>query len=142
MATPPAASSSSQAWLAWLGTGMRCAMLLPCVAVATVAVLSVRAPSVPEAVRNPSAFATERGMRTVAQLAQAPHPVGSAEHRRVQALIRAMLQDLDLEVLTLPATSCSELAGQLRCAEVTNIVGRLAGTGNGDAILLDAHTGG
>lgn len=140
MASPPTADRAADTWLASLGTGLRGAMLVPSLAVAMLAVLSVRAPSAAEMQQSASPFSTERAMRTVAQIAVAPHPVGSAEHRRVQALIRGVLEDLDLETRTLVSTSCTELAGQVRCAQVTNLVARLPGTGNGDAIVLDTHT--
>jgi hypothetical protein len=101
-------------------------------------VLGVLPPSRPEPVpanAPAAAFSSERAMAHVHQIAQRPHPVGSADHDRVRDYIRAQFSRLGLK------TSVQSGVGSYRgdSSRVENIVARLAGTDNTRPVMLVAH---
>lgn len=78
--------------------GVRLA-LLPLVVFASVALaLWANLPPSPDATRGQTGFDLARARETVATIARAPHPVGSAEHARVHDVLVAKLRALGLVV--------------------------------------------
>lgn len=76
----------------WLAGALTAALLI--------AVLSLQTPR-PAPVHAPAtAFSAARAMIDVREIARWPHPVGSAEHARVQAYLLQRMRDLGLEVST------------------------------------------
>lgn len=117
------------------GTQVLLGAVLACVAVA--GALSVSAPLGGGA--EPG-FLLERAQRDVARLARAPHPVGSAEHAEVAAYCASELAAAGFETRVERRVSVRSLPGlRVRAASTANVLGRLRGTGNGDAILLVSH---
>lgn len=96
-----------------------------------------------------TAFSAARAMTDIEQIARAPHPVGSQEHRRVRAYLTARMNQLGLSpeaqsgALT-PASvrRLSRSGGDPAAAEnqAVNLVGRLPGSdGTQPAVVLMAH---
>ena len=83
-------------------------------------------------------FSAERALRHVEQIAQRPHPMGTADHDRVRDYIVAQLADLGLQPQIQIATA---IGTRYRDAgHVQNILARLAGTDqNGKAVLIMVH---
>lgn len=83
-------------------------------------------------------FSAERAMKHVREIARGPHPIGSAEHRRVAEYIMTELTALGLtpEIQTATAVGTRyAVAGHVR-----NIVARMpGGSSPGKAVLLMAH---
>ncbi|MEO8911222.1 MAG: M28 family peptidase [Gemmatimonadaceae bacterium] len=83
-------------------------------------------------------FSAERAMRHVEQIAQRPHPMGTADHDRVRDYIVGQLSALGLQPRIQRATAIGtryQEAGQ-----VQNILARLPGSNpNGKAVLVMAH---
>lgn len=88
------------------------------------------------------AFSAGRAMRTVREIAQRPHPVGTAEHDRVRDYLVGQLRKLglDTEVQTgvgrVPAAVEREV---LSMGQVANIIARLPGTQSTGTVFLTAH---
>ncbi len=94
-------------------------------------------------------FSAARAMQDVREIAQAPHPVGSAEHRRVRAYLLRRMTELGLA----PSEQTGPLSPQaLRRLErvsgappaldleVINLIGRLPGTdGTQPPVVIMAH---
>lgn len=77
-------------------------------------------------------FSAERAMRDVREVARAPHPVGSAEHARVEAYLRARLEALGLGSEVQEAT--------VEGIPVRNVLARLPGREAGrPGLLLSCH---
>lgn len=82
----------------------------------------------------------ERAQADVARVASAPHPIGSEEHARVAAYLAGELAAVGLESKIERQVALRTLRGlHVRAARVQNVLGRLRGTGSGDAILLVGH---
>jgi hypothetical protein len=86
----------------------------------------------------PSAFSAERAMAHVTQIAQRPHPAGSADHARVGAYLTGTLEQIGLKVERQSAV-VRRGATALRMARVENILARIPGTGSTGAVLLASH---
>ena len=72
-----------------LGVSLALALLL--------AVLTLQSPS-PRGIDAPAdRFSADRAMVDIREIAQRPHPIGSADHARVQALLLVRMQSLGLE---------------------------------------------
>lgn len=86
-------------------------------------------------------FPTDRALDILGTLARAPHPVGTAEHRRVRERIVAYAEDAGAEVEVQKDAEVLSLGGGglLRGAEVHNVVARLPGRKGAGAVLLVAH---
>jgi hypothetical protein len=85
-----------------------------------------------------TAFSAERAMRHVAQIAQRPHPMGTADHDRVRDYIIAQLSALGLQAEIQQATAIGTRYQQ--AGRVQNILARLPGTDSGGkAVLVMAH---
>jgi len=86
----------------------------------------------------PSEFSAERAMAQVEQIAQRPHPVGSADHARVREYIVGTLAGMGLKAEVQSAVIRRGTA-TVRMARVENILARIAGTRSTGAILLASH---
>lgn len=85
-------------------------------------------------------FSSARALKYLSHLAQAPHPIGSAEHSAVRQYLSAALvaQGITPEIQTTTVVSPSQYP-PYRAAMVSNVLGRLKGTSNSQAVLLVAH---
>lgn len=125
--------------LFWLVGSLALALLI--------AVLTLQVP-VPAGIDAPAtAFSAERAMIDVREIAQRPHPVGSADHARVQAVLMQRMTALGLETST-QTGSLSPAAvrrlerggGSAAGIELTNLIGVLPGRDPGlPAVALMAH---
>ncbi|HET9452927.1 MAG TPA: M28 family peptidase [Gemmatimonadaceae bacterium] len=95
-------------------------------------------PAVAPATSAAGEFSAERAMRHVRAIAARPHPIGSAENRRVAEYIMGELATLGLAPQVQEATAIGTryaAAGRVR-----NVVARVPGTQpGGPAVLLMAH---
>lgn len=87
---------------------------------------------------NPSLteFSTARAFEHVEAMAQEPHYVGSAAHSKVRNYIVDQLQSMGLEVQTQEAYDLSASGVLVR---PQNILARIEGSGEGDALVLMSH---
>ncbi|MFD0862883.1 M20/M25/M40 family metallo-hydrolase [Sungkyunkwania multivorans] len=81
-------------------------------------------------------FSTERALAHVKELARSPHYHGSAAHKEAVSYIEKALTDLGLEVSFQEGFSIFK-SGELSGSK--NILARIKGEGNGDALLLMSH---
>ena len=81
-------------------------------------------------------FSTSRAFRHVEAIAQEPHYLGSPAHSKVRNYIVDQLQDMGLEVQTQEGYNLNK-KGVL--SKPQNILARIEGTGNGDALVLMTH---
>jgi hypothetical protein len=86
-----------------------------------------------------SEFSAERAVAVLDELLAegVPHPIGSAENRRVRTRIIARLEALGLVVEEQHAIGCH--ARLSRCGFVENVMTRIPGSEPGPAVLLMAH---
>jgi len=97
-----------------------------------------RTPSAVPATAPDTTFSAERAMRHVEQIAQRPHPMGSADHDRVRDYIVGQLSALGLDAQIQQTTAIGTRARQ--AGRVQNILARLPGSSpNGRAVLLMVH---
>src|SRR2546427_13210295 len=103
--------------------GVAIGLLLLCAA----SILRVARPPRPVPATAPdTAFSAERAMRHVEQIAQRPHPMGTADHDRVRDYIVDQLSRLGLSSQIQQATA---VGNRYRQAEsVQHILGRVPGT--------------
>jgi hypothetical protein len=115
--------------------GVAVALLLLCAA----SVLRVaRPPAAVPATAPDTVFSAERAMRHVAQIAQRPHPMGTADHDRVRDYIIGQLSTLGLHPEIQQATAIGTRYQQ--AGRVQNILARLPGSDSGGkAVLIMAH---
>jgi len=85
-----------------------------------------------------SEFSAERAMAHVEQIAQRPHPVGSADHDRVRDYLVAALEGLGFKVERQNAV-VRRGTTTVRMARVENVMARVAGTSSTGAVLLASH---
>ncbi len=127
--------------LMWLVGSLALALL--------VAVLTLRSP-VPAGLDAPaSAFSAERAMADVREIAQRPHPVGSADHARVQAFLLQRMMALGLQTSTQSGSISTGAARYLKRMggdpaaanySATNLIGVLPGRNPAlPAVALMAH---
>lgn len=126
---------------------MRLGLLIGAFALALfIGVISLQTPSPRGLSTPPTAFSTARAMVDVREIAQRPHPVGSADHKRVQDYLIARMTALGLS----PALQVGEMSDKGRrrlmrwgldaSAEPVNIVGVLKGKNpDAPAVVLMAH---
>ena len=86
----------------------------------------------------PFEFSAERAMAHVEQMAQRPHPVGSADHARVRDYLVGAIERLGLKAELQPAI-VRRGTTTVRVARVENILARIAGTKSTGAVLLASH---
>lgn len=112
-----------------------------------IAVLTLQVPAPVGAGAPVTAFSTERAMVDIREIAQRPHPVGSADHARVRAVLLQRMAELGLQTST-QAGALSPKAvqrleregGSAQGIELTNLVGVLPGRDPQlPAVALMAH---
>ncbi|MDT0685339.1 M28 family peptidase [Autumnicola psychrophila] len=81
-------------------------------------------------------FSTTRAFSHVEQIAQQPHFVGSAAHSRVRNYIIDELQEMDLQVQIQEGYHLNN-SGEM--ARPQNILSRIEGSGDGEALMLMTH---
>ena len=123
-ATPPGwAAALSAAFIAALG----------------LAGIMLGGPPKPVAASAPaSGFSAERAMAHVREIAQRPHPVGSADHARVRDYVTAALEQMGLTVERQAAVARRGTT-TVRMARVENLMARIPGTASTGAVLLASH---
>ncbi|MCX6545295.1 MAG: M20/M25/M40 family metallo-hydrolase [Acidobacteria bacterium] len=84
-------------------------------------------------------FSSVRAMEHVLQIAQRPHPVGSADHARVRDYVARTLEGMLLTVEHQKTTATRTRAGGASAASVENLLIRMKGTGSTGAVLLASH---
>jgi len=90
---------------------MRLGLFIGALALALfVGVISLQTPSPRGLTASPAAFSAARAMVDVSQMAQRPHPVGSADHARVQTYLVQRMTALGLT----PALQVGEMSPQGR----------------------------
>jgi len=131
-------------------TIMRWALFLGSLALALViGVWALQVPA-PRDARTPAVeFSAQRAMADVRQIAARPHPVGSADHRRVQDYLFGRMAALGLNPVLQPGALSPEAVNRLTQwggdpaaagNSAVNIVGVLPGRDAGaQAVLLMAH---
>jgi hypothetical protein len=88
---------------------------------------------------SPSAFSSARAMLHVREIAQRPHPVGSADHARVRDYLAATLEGMGLTVERQAAVARRGTT-TVRMARVENLVARIKGNAStGVAVMLASH---
>ena len=104
-----------------------------------ISILRVARPPSAVAVTAPdTVFSAARAMRHVEQIAQRPHPMGTADHDRVREYIVGQLSALGLQPQIQQTTAIGTRYRQ--AGRVQNILARLAGSDpNGKAVLIVAH---
>jgi hypothetical protein len=125
--------------LLWLVGSLALALLI--------AVLTLQVPAPVGADAPATAFSTERAMADVHEIAQRPHPVGSADHARVRAVLLQRMAELGLQTSTqtgpLSPAAVRRLereGGSADRIELINLVGVLPGRDpNLPAVALMAH---
>ncbi len=105
--------------------------LAACVAVAAL-------PLIPPA-QGSGDFSTAEAMEHVAVIGRAPHAIGSAENERVRSYVLRRLDELGLppQTQTIPVMDYFGTPGNT--VDVVNVLARVEGTGDGDAVALVAH---
>jgi hypothetical protein len=107
---------------------------------AAAAVYFQRPPAAAGADAPAAEFSSARALKRLRQIAQAPHPVGSAEHARVEQYLRAELSALGVEPQVQEATAVSTSRNSpVYAGSVRNVMARLPGTEPGRAVLLVSH---
>jgi hypothetical protein len=125
--------------LLWLVGSLAAALLI--------AVLTLQVPAPVGAAAPATTFSAERAMADVRAIAQRPHPVGSADHARVGALLLQRMAALGLQTSTqtgaLSPAAVRRLereGGSAAGVELTNLIGVLPGRDPRlPAVALMAH---
>lgn len=127
-----ASAPARESALVLAGIGALLALVMGLVA------LGARLPAVIPRSAPADVFSAERAMDDVRGLTASglPHPIGSADHARARAYVEERLRALGLEPTVQRATACTEKGF---CAEIENVVARLAGEQAGPALMLAAH---
>ncbi|MEY3292946.1 MAG: hypothetical protein RJB12_717 [Pseudomonadota bacterium] len=112
-----------------------------------IAVLTLQVPAPAGAGAPATDFSTERAMVDIREIAQRPHPVGSADHARVRAVLLQRMAELGLQTSTQAGALSPKAAqrleregGSAQGIELTNLVGVLPGRDPRlPAVALMAH---
>jgi MFS family permease len=107
-----------------------------------ITILCIRQQLTPDVVPDTAALtehSSQRAMAHLRQIARKPHPIGSAEHDLVCDYIIDTLTGMGVEVELQRTVVWRQRGSTAVAAGVDNIVARLRGSGDGSAILLDAH---
>src|SRR5437868_7217904 len=104
-----------------------------------ISILRVARPPRPvDAMAPDTVFSAERAMKHVEQIAQRPHPIGSADHDRVRDYIVGQLSALGVTPQIQQTTAIGTRYQE--AGRVQNILARLPGSDpNGKAVLVMAH---
>lgn len=111
------------------------------VAVCSLVALYQQSPPSPVAANaTASEFSSGRAMQHLRVIGQRPHPMGTLEHTAVRRFLVEQLNALGLETEVQATSVLSHKQGNaLRAASVSNVVARLRGSGDGQAVMLSAH---
>jgi MFS family permease len=123
-------------------TQSQLAALLMLIVLSLITVLCVRQQLTPDVVPDTAAataHSSQRAMAHLRQIARKPHPIGSDEHRVVRDYIFDTLTGMGVEVELQSTVVWRSRGDAAVAATVDNVVARLRGSGDGSAILLDAH---
>lgn len=114
-----------------------------------IGVLALQAPAPRDADAPPEVFSAARAMVDIREIAQAPHPVGSAEHARVRAYLTVRMTALGLSPTLQSAPLSPEAVNRLTQwggdpaaagDSAVNIIGTLPGRDpTAPAVLMMAH---
>ncbi len=112
-----------------------------------IAVLTLQVPAPVGAGAPATTFSTERAMVDIREIAQRPHPVGSADHARVRGVLLQRMAELGLQTSTQAGALSPKAAqrleregGSAQGIELTNLVGVLPGRDPRlPAVALMAH---
>jgi Peptidase family M28 len=108
-------------------------------AVAAVSLLALRPPDPLPASTPANEFSAERAFSDVKQIAERPHPVGSAANAEVRDYLVGQLEDLGLQPTIQEATSARTKEGTASIARVENIHARIEGRNPTGHVVLVAH---
>ena len=85
-------------------------------------------------------FSSETALGHIKKISESPRAVGMAGHKKSRDYLSSTLEQLGLETDIQNSFAVNTSQGlPYRTGFVSNVIGRLRGTGNGDAILLIAH---
>jgi len=89
----------------------------------------------------PTEFSSARAMKHIEMIAKRPHPIGSANHAEVRDYILGSLTEMGLSptVQKVPVVSQKPNSAGIVAGTVENIVAKLDGTNNHQAIMLVSH---
>jgi peptidase M28-like protein len=108
-------------------------------ALAAVSLLALRPPDPLPASAPANEFSAERAFSDVEQIAERPHPVGSAANAEVRDYLVGQLEDLGLQPTIQEATSARTKEGTASIARVENIHARIEGRNPTGHVVLVAH---
>src|SRR5918996_2703520 len=97
-------------------------------ALAAVSLLALEPPDPRPASAPANEFSAERAFSHVEQIAERPHPVGSAANAEVRDYLVGQLEDLGLQPTVQEATSARTKEGIASMARVENIHARIPGS--------------
>lgn len=78
-------------------------------------------------------------MSHVREIGKLPHPIGSVENQRVRSYLMGTLADLGLSPQTQGVEVMDYFGTPGNTVDVVNVMTRVEGTGDGDAVVLVAH---
>jgi hypothetical protein len=108
-------------------------------ALAAVSLLALEPPDPLSASAPANEFSAERAFSHVEQIAERPHPVGSAANAEVRDYLVGQLEDLGLRPTVQQATSARTMEGTASMARVQNIHAQIPGSSPTGHVLLVAH---
>src|SRR5215211_1636429 len=108
-------------------------------ALAAVSLLALEPPDPLPTSTPASEFSAERAFSHVEQIAERPHPVGSAANAEVRDYLVGQLEDLGLGPTVQEATSARTMEGTASMARVQNIHAQIPGSSPTGHVLLVAH---
>ncbi|MEN8113027.1 MAG: M20/M25/M40 family metallo-hydrolase [Actinomycetota bacterium] len=103
-----------------------------------VGLLPILAPGVPSE-DDPNAISVDRAMEHVEFIAQEPHVMGTLEIERVRDYLVTTLTEMGLEPETMTIETPDYFGSSGGTVEVVDVLARIPGAGDGEAVLLMAH---
>ncbi len=103
------------------------------------AIYNLQPPGVVPATAPDSVFSADRAMGYIRHIAAAPHPIGTPAEAKVREYIVGQLRAMGIRPTLDSATVTGMFHGIHYAAFVVNIVARLPGTANSNAVVLMAH---
>lgn len=112
-------------------------MLLTLALIAALAAAPFTPASVVPADASPTIFSAERALPHLQAIAQSPHPVGSPENARGRDYLMTHLRGMGLQPELQPSVGFRPENGSI--ASIENVLVRLPGAANSQAVLIVAH---
>lgn len=106
-----------------------------CLVISVFPILAPRAPTEDD----PGAISVERALEHVELIAQEPHVMGTPEIERVREYLIETLTGVGLEPETLTVETPDYFGASGGTVDVTDVLVRIPGSGDGEAILFMAH---